>query len=46
MIGPEGGFIDLEVQTLVDKGFESMTMGPRILRVETAVTALVSRLFT
>jgi RsmE family RNA methyltransferase len=46
VIGPEGGFIDLEVQTLVDKGFESMTMGPRILRVETAVTALVSRLFT
>jgi len=46
VIGPEGGFIDLEVQTLVDKGFEPMTMGGRILRVETAVTALVSRLFT
>ncbi len=46
VIGPEGGFIDLEVQTLVDKGFEPMTMGARILRVETAVTALVSRLFT
>lgn len=46
VIGPEGGFIDLEVQTLVDKGFEPMTMGPRILRVETAATALVSRLFT
>ncbi|MGD9826494.1 16S rRNA (uracil(1498)-N(3))-methyltransferase [Desulfobacter sp.] len=46
VIGPEGGFIGLEVKTLVDKGFEPMTMGPRILRVETAVTALVSRLFT
>ncbi|WP_321492261.1 16S rRNA (uracil(1498)-N(3))-methyltransferase [uncultured Desulfobacter sp.] len=46
VIGPEGGFIDLEVQTLEDQGFESMTMGLRILRVETAVTALVSRLFT
>ncbi|PIE63159.1 MAG: 16S rRNA (uracil(1498)-N(3))-methyltransferase [Desulfobacter postgatei] len=46
VIGPEGGFIDLEVQTLVDKGFEPMTMGKRILRVETAVTALVARLFT
>lgn len=45
VIGPEGGFIDLEVQTLVDIGFEPMTMGSRILRVETAVTALVSRLF-
>ena len=46
VIGPEGGFIDIEVQTLVDAGFEPMTMGPRILRVETAVTALVSRLFS
>ncbi|NDY74244.1 16S rRNA (uracil(1498)-N(3))-methyltransferase [Desulfobacter hydrogenophilus] len=46
VIGPEGGFIDLEVQTLVDKGFEPMTIGVRILRVETAVTALISRLFT
>ncbi|MCG8551609.1 MAG: 16S rRNA (uracil(1498)-N(3))-methyltransferase [Desulfobacterales bacterium] len=46
VIGPEGGFIDLEVQTLVDQGFEPMTLGDRILRVETAVTALVSRLFT
>lgn len=46
VIGPEGGFIDLEVQTLEDQGFEPMTMGLRILRVETAVTALVSRLFT
>lgn len=46
VVGPEGGFIDLEVQTLVNHGFEPMTMGTRILRVETAVTALVSRLFT
>nr|WP_320192810.1 16S rRNA (uracil(1498)-N(3))-methyltransferase [uncultured Desulfobacter sp.] len=46
VVGPEGGFIDLEVQTLVDQGFEPMTMGSRILRVETAVTALISRLFT
>ncbi|WP_020586386.1 16S rRNA (uracil(1498)-N(3))-methyltransferase [Desulfobacter curvatus] len=45
VVGPEGGFIDLEVQTLMDQGFEPMTMGGRILRVETAVTALVSRLF-
>jgi len=46
VIGPEGGFIDLEVQTLMDSGFEPITVGPRILRVETAVTALISRLFT
>ena len=46
VIGPEGGFIDLEVETLKDAGFESYSLGPRILRVETAVTALISRLFT
>ncbi|MCG8685422.1 MAG: 16S rRNA (uracil(1498)-N(3))-methyltransferase [Desulfobacterales bacterium] len=46
VIGPEGGFIDLEVDTLAESGFEPFSMGPRILRVETAVTALISRLFT
>lgn len=46
VVGPEGGFIDVEIQTLVEQGFEPMTMGDRILRVETVVTALVSRLFT
>ncbi|WDP88328.1 MAG: 16S rRNA (uracil(1498)-N(3))-methyltransferase [Desulfobacter sp.] len=46
VVGPEGGFIDLEVDTLADSGFQPFTMGPRILRVETAVTALISRLYT
>ncbi len=46
VIGPEGGFIDLEVETLAESGFEPFSMGPRILRVETATTALISRLFT
>ncbi len=45
VIGPEGGFIDQEVDTLFDAGFNPFTTGPRILRVETAVTALISRLF-
>lgn len=45
-IGPEGGFTPYEIDKLGEQGFECVTMGPRILRVETAVTALVSRLFS
>lgn len=45
-IGPEGGFIPYEVDMLAKQGFEPVNLGPRILRVETAVTALIGRLFT
>jgi RsmE family RNA methyltransferase len=45
VIGPEGGFIDMEMETLTEQGFLSCHIGPRILRVETAVTFLISRLF-
>lgn len=44
-IGPEGGFIPYEVEKLVDAGLTSTHLGRRILRVETAVPALLSRLF-
>lgn len=41
LIGPEGGLAGQEVQQAVDMGFQAITMGPRILRTETAaVTAL------
>ncbi len=44
-IGPEGGFVDFEIQLLEAQGFQAVQIGERILRVETAVTALLSRLF-
>jgi 16S rRNA (uracil1498-N3)-methyltransferase len=44
-IGPEGGWIPAELQSLEAIEFQSVDLGPRILRVETAVAALVGRLF-
>ncbi|WP_416886179.1 16S rRNA (uracil(1498)-N(3))-methyltransferase [Marinospirillum sp.] len=44
-IGPEGGFVDYEIEQLVAAGFTPVQLGERILRVETAVTALLARLF-
>jgi 16S rRNA (uracil1498-N3)-methyltransferase len=45
VIGPEGGFIEQEIASLERAGFTPASLGPRILRVETAVAAVVSRLF-
>ena len=44
-IGPEGGFIGQEIESLQNIGFEQRTMGKRILKVETAVVAALSKLF-
>ncbi len=44
-MGPEGGFIDYEIQKLQETGFETVTLGARILRVETAIPAILGRLF-
>lgn len=43
-IGPEGGFIGKEIESLVRAGFTPVTIGPRILRVETAIASLAGRL--
>jgi 16S rRNA (uracil1498-N3)-methyltransferase len=36
LIGPEGGFTDVEISLAQDKGFKAYSLGPRILRAETA----------
>lgn len=44
-VGPEGGFITYEIEKLQQAGFAEAHLGPRILRVETALPALLGRLF-
>lgn len=41
-IGPEGGFTPVEVEEALGFGFESVSLGPRILRTETAGMAVIA----
>ncbi len=43
-IGPEGGFLRNEVEAFEGQGFKAISLGRRILRVETALQALLGRL--
>ena len=42
VIGPEGGFAKKEEEFLIENGFESTTLGKRVLRVETAAIYVAS----
>ena len=42
LIGPEGGFSDSEYEDAQVSGFKAVSLGPRILRTETAALAAVS----
>ncbi|WP_455200463.1 16S rRNA (uracil(1498)-N(3))-methyltransferase [Kaarinaea lacus] len=42
VVGPEGGLSDDEREWLVGKGFIGVSMGPRVLRTETAALAAIA----
>ncbi len=42
LAGPEGGFEQSEVQAALDAGYKPMSLGPRILRAETAAATAVA----
>jgi 16S rRNA (uracil1498-N3)-methyltransferase len=42
VVGPEGGFLKEEVDQAREAGFQSVSIGRQILRVETAVLAILS----
>lgn len=44
VVGPEGGLVDFEIERLEAAGARAVTLGPRALRVETAVVALLALL--
>ena len=45
-IGPEGGWTDNEVRRAADHGFQPITLGKRIYRIETAATVVAAVLVT
>ena len=43
-VGPEAGWSEFEENRLLELGFKPITLGERVLRVETAVTALIAQI--
>ena len=44
-IGPEGGMVDYELESLRQMDFKDLDLGPRILRVESVLPFMIGRLF-
>jgi RsmE family RNA methyltransferase len=44
-IGPEGGFVPVEIARFLDAGFTAFNIGQRILNIETTIPSLLSKLF-
>jgi 16S rRNA (uracil1498-N3)-methyltransferase len=41
-VGPEGGFMDEEVEVARAAGWQRIGLGPRVLRIETAALVLAA----
>lgn len=42
LLGPEGGFSNIEYARAATTGFEALSLGPRVLRTETAAIATLA----
>jgi 16S rRNA (uracil1498-N3)-methyltransferase len=45
IVGPEGGFTEIEARTAAEHNAISVSLGPRILRTETAALCLLSQIY-
>jgi 16S rRNA (uracil1498-N3)-methyltransferase len=43
-VGPEGGWVDFEIEKFIEQAFVPLNMGSRVLRTDTAIVALLSQL--
>jgi 16S rRNA (uracil1498-N3)-methyltransferase len=41
-VGPEGGFSESELEQMESQGVQAVSLGPRVLRTETAAPAAVA----
>ncbi|MDQ2995060.1 MAG: 16S rRNA (uracil(1498)-N(3))-methyltransferase [Pseudomonadota bacterium] len=46
LVGPEGGFTDEEISSAFTNQFQPFTLGPRVLRTETAAVAALTKVQT
>lgn len=42
LVGPEGGFHENEIQMAIENGFNPVSLGPRVLRAETAAISTIA----
>lgn len=45
VIGPEGGILPYELEQLINLGFKTIDLGPRILRADTALPFVVGKIY-